>query len=258
MMVAGLGGIGLSGLILRGGWHMLSLEGLRPALLAGILGQPIGLWALIVLSRRDVKAAFATGGSAAVSPTGGTQRPAPRAGRDWVTLTREQVESDALPDVCMVCGQPARERTNKTFDYSPDWAAWLLMAGFIPGVLALMLTSKSMRVACPLCPQHRGHWSRLTWLAAAGWLLILLLGAVGYLVSFAVSVPHRDGSNVHIAGLVIGAVVGVVLWLVPVVYLATTRVSVKRISDEAITLENVAPLFAKAAGRVHDPPHAAR
>jgi hypothetical protein len=115
-----------------------------------------------------------------------------------------------------------------------------------------------MRVACPLCPQHRGHWSRLTWLAAAGWLLILLLGAVGYFVSFAVSVPHRDGSNVHIAGLVIGAVVGVVLWLVPVVYLATTRVSVKRISDEAITLENVAPLFAKAAGRAHDPPHAAR
>jgi hypothetical protein len=225
---------------------------------AGILGQPIGLWALIVLSRRDVKAAFATGGSAAVSPTGGTQRPAPRAGRDWVTLTREQVESDALPDVCMVCGQPAHERTNKTFDYSPDWAAWLLMAGFIPGVIALMLTSKSMRVACPLCPQHRGHWSRLTWLAAAGWLLILLLGAVGYFVSFAVSVPHRDGSNVHIAGLVIGAVVGVVLWLVPVVYLATTRVSVKRISDEAITLENVAPLFAKAAGRAHDPPHAAR
>ncbi len=249
MMAAGLGVVGLSGLIVRGGWHMLSLEGLRPALLAGILAPPVGVWALIVLSRRDVKAAFASGSSSsAVLADHAEAAPVRRVGRDWVTLTRDQVESDALPDVCLVCGQPAQERVNRTFDSSPGWAALLLLAGFIPGVIALMLTSKSMRVACPLCPQHRSHWSRLTWVAGAGWLLIILLGAVGYFAGMAVSVPHRDGSTAHVAGLAIGAGIGLILWLAPVIYLASTRVGVKRITHDEITLENVAPLFAKAAG----------
>jgi predicted Ser/Thr protein kinase len=50
--------LGLAGLLMRGGWHMLAVESYRAALLASFLGQPIGLWGLFVLSRPDVKAAF--------------------------------------------------------------------------------------------------------------------------------------------------------------------------------------------------------
>ena len=52
--------LSLSGLLLRGGWHMLAVENYRAALLANFLGQPIGLWGLSVLSRPDVKSAFPT------------------------------------------------------------------------------------------------------------------------------------------------------------------------------------------------------
>ncbi len=50
--------LGVAGLIIRGGWHMLAVESYRAAFLASFLGQPIGLWGLFVLSRPDVKAAF--------------------------------------------------------------------------------------------------------------------------------------------------------------------------------------------------------
>lgn len=53
--------MGLAGLVMRGGWHMLTLESYRAAVLAGFLGQPIGIWALFVLSRPEVRAAFAVG-----------------------------------------------------------------------------------------------------------------------------------------------------------------------------------------------------
>ncbi|MBT6485962.1 MAG: serine/threonine protein kinase [Planctomycetaceae bacterium] len=49
----------LAGIVIRGGWHALSLERLRPALLASMVGQPVGMWALIELSRHEVRAAFA-------------------------------------------------------------------------------------------------------------------------------------------------------------------------------------------------------
>lgn len=50
--------LGLAGLLMCGGWHMLAVESYRTALLASFLGQPIGLWGLFVLSRPEVKLAF--------------------------------------------------------------------------------------------------------------------------------------------------------------------------------------------------------
>ena len=47
--------------LVRGGWHLLTLDNYRPALLASCLGQPVGLWGLMVLSRPGVKEAFAVG-----------------------------------------------------------------------------------------------------------------------------------------------------------------------------------------------------
>lgn len=50
--------LGLAGLLVRGGWHMLAVEGYRAAFIASFLGQPVGLWGLFVLSRPEVKTAF--------------------------------------------------------------------------------------------------------------------------------------------------------------------------------------------------------
>jgi hypothetical protein len=41
-----------------GAWNMLQMRRYRWAVAAAILGQPLGIWSLVVLTRRDVKAAF--------------------------------------------------------------------------------------------------------------------------------------------------------------------------------------------------------
>ncbi len=68
MMIAAVLIVGLAGLLMRGGWHMLAFENYRTALRACLLGPPIGLWGLIVLSRPEVKAAFTTAPQAKSEP----------------------------------------------------------------------------------------------------------------------------------------------------------------------------------------------
>lgn len=166
-------------------------------------------------------------------------------GCDWVTLTRTQIERDEIPNVCMVCGRPARERINKTFEHTSDWAALLALIGFIaaffPGLIILALTSRTMRVSCPVCPSHRGHWSRLVWVASTGWLLPVLLAALGFWIASAAST--RPGAS--IAGAVGGLAVGLILYLIPVIYLASTRVSVESMTKDEIRLRRVSSAFAR-------------
>ncbi|HUG17436.1 MAG TPA: ankyrin repeat domain-containing protein, partial [Planctomycetaceae bacterium] len=66
MVVGSLCLLGLCGLLIRGGWHMVALEKYNAALLASFLGQPVGLWGLMVLGRPEVKSAFAAGPSPGV------------------------------------------------------------------------------------------------------------------------------------------------------------------------------------------------
>jgi len=168
-------------------------------------------------------------------------------GADWVTLTRNQAESGRLPDVCMVCGKPTRDRVGKTFEYTPDWTALLLLVGIIPGLIAMMILSKKMRVACPVCADHRNHWTRLVWVASTGLLLPILCGLIGYLVALTLNINDEDSQW---AGGVIGALVGFVVYLIPVIYMSCTRVKVELITDHEIRLRRVSSRFANAvAGR---------
>jgi hypothetical protein len=176
-------------------------------------------------------------------------RPA-RRGRDWVTISRDRADNDELPDICMVCGAPAPERVNRTFHHAPEWAGLLLLAGLIPGAVALAFTSRTMRVACPVCARHRTHWSRLEWLNLLGGLIPLLLGAIGYGIGMLLRVPHREGTvEGHWIGLAVGAGIGFIVWIAPIIYLTMTRIGAKNITLHAITFQGVAPEFARAAAR---------
>jgi hypothetical protein len=221
------------------GWaYAASILAMLPWSLAVVVGLPVGIWAFRLLRRQDVRDAF-------LAQAIERERARPlvrRGGRDWVTLTREQAEDDDLPDVCIVCGAPTRERLSKNFEYTPDWAGILCLFGLFPGLIAIALTQKSMRMACPVCPSDRGHWSRLVWVSSTGWVFTVPLAGIGYLIA-----ELLGGRNeALLAGALVGAGIGLVLWLVPVIYLSSTRVSAKSISDGRITLQRVSPAFAKA------------
>lgn len=162
---------------------------------------------------------------------------------DWITLTKQQVEEDTLPPVCMVCGGPATCRVNKTFEYTPEWVAYLYFAGILPGVIAQYFLEKEMRVACPFCRGHQNHWRKLIWIASIGWLLALLLAGLGY---GAGSLIGSTSDRALYIGAGVGSSLGLITWLVVVSYLASTRIKATKITNDEITLQRLADGFVRA------------
>ena len=164
---------------------------------------------------------------------------------DWVTLTRRQVEHDALPRVCMVCGATATCVVNESFAHTPDWVTWLYFAGFFPGMIADHFFTKKMRVPCQFCAKHRNHWQIVAWFGGLGWLLgPVLLGGGGYLL-IAVLTSWTSVAAFIVLGVAAG--VGAIVWLSILIYLCNTRISATKVTDDDITLQGVSDAFAKAA-----------
>ena len=168
-------------------------------------------------------------------------------GRSDVTLTLQQVASDVLPDVCVVCGRPTPRRLSREFQYTADWASAVivvLMLLFFPlGIAAAVLLTKKVRATLPVCAHDVRHWSRMEWFAGLGWTMILIGVAVAFwLVDFHV------GNNVP---LFVGCVLaGIGLYLIPLIYLGSTRVSATRITDTDMTFKRVSVGFARAVARL--------
>jgi hypothetical protein len=164
---------------------------------------------------------------------------------DWVTVTRQQIEHDALPPVCMECGQPATCRVSETFSHTPEWVGWLYWAGFIPGLIAHHFLTQEMRVACPFCERHRNHWRRMYWLAGLGWLVGPLLGAgLGFGIGAAFWFLGEAGPFIALG---VGAGLGLIVWLVLLIRIATSRIDASKITVDEITFQGVHDTFAKAA-----------
>jgi len=165
---------------------------------------------------------------------------------DWITFTKQQVDDDALPSVCMVCGVEATDRVNKTFSHSPEWVEHLYWVGGVPGVIAESFFTTKMRVACPLCPDHLNHWRKLVLVASTGWLVSLPPAGIGYLVG---TWFFSGSATAPYVGLGTGAAIGLIPWLAVVIRLATTRVKATNITADEITFQRVADVFVRAAKR---------
>ena len=162
---------------------------------------------------------------------------------DWVTITKQHVEADALPPVCMACGGPADCRISRTFSFSPEWVQYLYLVFILPGAIAEYLLKKEMRVACPLCNEHKNHWSKLVWIASIGWLFVPALAGLGYLVGSMIDSSLQGPS---IIGLALGGGLSLIAWLGVVIYLANTRIHATKITDDDITFQRVADGFVRA------------
>jgi hypothetical protein len=113
---------------------------------------------------------------------------------DWLTLTRSDIERDALPPVCAHCGAAATGRHNRTFSWHPAWVGWLYWIGYLPGAVAASFVRKQMRVSLPVCQRHSppSPFNALT--LALGWLLLpaVLGGAAAGTVWLWMQAPGPD------------------------------------------------------------------
>jgi serine/threonine protein kinase len=165
--------------------------------------------------------------------------------RDWVTLTRQQVESDALPPVCMACGAPATDYVNRTFSCTPEWVSPHSFATFL-GAIVASLGTKEMRVACPVCPRHRNLWRKNLWVIGSGLLILPLLAGLYFLVAMTKDTRHPT-SFVNVLGFVISVGLEGIGGLGLVAYLLCTPIRAIKITDQEITLQGVAAGFVRAA-----------
>ncbi len=163
---------------------------------------------------------------------------------DWITFSKREIESDALPQICVECGEPASCRVSKTFDHAPEWAALLLLVGIFPGVIALALLQREMRVSCPLCETHRRKWQTTPFSLRFGWPVIPVGAGLGWVGSLFSNSPEA-----RVAGPLIGAGIFAAAWgiWVGVDSAARSHVKAKRVTSDEISLEGLAAEFVKAA-----------
>jgi hypothetical protein len=159
-----------------------------------------------------------------------------------VRIDFEDLDADALPDMCMQCAAPATTHVGKTFAYTPPWAQML-------GILSLAFM-KRRSVNVPMCDQHKNHWLWRGLIAGLGILGVLLL-IVGGMVMLGVSSSGPTGNPsgpLMVFGviMIVLAGVGFLAWLVTGIVLSLSQIRAIEITDYSITLKSVHYDFVRA------------
>ncbi|MGB4708416.1 MAG: protein kinase [Fuerstiella sp.] len=163
-----------------------------------------------------------------------------------VVLDLEQVTSDQLPNVCVVCGKETRRRVCKEFNHTselPGVIIVIFMILFFPiGILCAVLMTKKVLATLPVCVNDRNHWSKLGWFAGLGWLIILVGVFAGLWLG------NFFGHGNDNPGLLVGFILtSIAAYVIPLVYLASSRVTATNITATTITLKRVSIPFSRAA-----------
>ena len=166
-------------------------------------------------------------------------------GDSYVEIPQHLIETQQLPNICMVCGRPTTRRQSHEFSYTSDLSGGIivvLMIFFFPaGILAAIMLTKKVRVSCPVCVAHKNHWSCLAWFAGLGWMLIPIGVFAGLYLGGFLYKGQRDPWI-----LLPCILAGVAAYVVPLVWLGVTRVSASEISEHALVLKRVSAAFANS------------
>jgi hypothetical protein len=156
----------------------------------------------------------------------------------------------ALPDMCACCGEPSAVIKTRNMSWFPPWVSFLILAGWLPYLILVLVLTKRATVQVPLCEQHQGHWFNrylLTWVS----FLIMLMVAIGMVAAAASLQPRGREEFVGFAAL--GALLLFILWIVMVIVVWNTVICPKEITDHEIVLQGVSEAFVDAVeeGRDH-------
>jgi hypothetical protein len=163
-----------------------------------------------------------------------------------ITLWTSETDRESLPDICIVCGQPAISFVKKSFAWHPPWIAVLVLVGLLPYILVAIALTKYMTVDAPVCGGHRGYWWKrqlLSWLPPP-LLLIAGLGAV-------LAVGDAKPGEANMAGFVCVGTAGLFFtWLTFALVIQSKMVRPAEITERSITLKSVHREFAAAINEI--------
>lgn len=151
-----------------------------------------------------------------------------------VRLSSDEVHD--LPDVCMKCGQPATETVSKTFSWTPSWAGMF-------GAIGAAMFTKRMTVSAPMCAAHKSHWSMRTIVLLLGFLGVVVLAGVGFLIGMNLDRGNGDAIMGPVCAL---SMLGLIPWVIVALVLQYTSVRPQQITDSEIQLTGVSRQFVDA------------
>lgn len=160
-----------------------------------------------------------------------------------IRLHLREADGD-LPDVCMLCAEPATAVRTKNMQWCPPWVGVLLLAGLLPYVIVALILTKRARVQGPFCDEHKGHWLNRT-LMIWGSLVLVGLIELGVLVIFVATTGNNDQSP--IGGFAcLGGMLLLLAWVIFIIILQNTAIRPREITDKEIVLKGVSDGFVEA------------
>jgi hypothetical protein len=168
-----------------------------------------------------------------------------------VRLQWFEVKRERLPPACMVCGGPAATYKCKRFAWHPPWVYALILVGLIPFAIVALCLTKRMTVWAPLCQEHRSHWLWRMWVVLGGFLGVVAVGMLAFILIAATDQRGRAGRTSDLlAGLAcIGTLFLLVVRLAVTISVQLTAIRPTEITDRRITLTGVSEAFLDALDR---------
>ena len=152
-----------------------------------------------------------------------------------VTLSRYECNRDLFPDVCAVCGAPAKNRVRMTYSWHPPWSALLIVGP------ALM--TRRMSVRLPLCDRHLRNRRRRRVAIVVTLLAILAFGAL----SVVYTIVRPDGPDEDVSGSLLGISTTLIFaWIIGATVAQLNDIEPAEITDRSLTLRKVSGLFVMA------------
>jgi hypothetical protein len=162
-----------------------------------------------------------------------------------VRVWRQDLQPGRLPPVCHATGEPTQGLMSYSFATSPGWTCLLILLGFVPFLIALLLTTKRARGVLPLIPErHLG-----VRIFRYGWALPLGVGLLVVVIGAALGDP--SGAIVAWVGFLL--LLASLLWLLCRNWVGV-RGKVEEIlgmPDAIVTLGPVHPNFAAAVNDMY-------
>ncbi len=178
---------------------------------------------------------------------------------DWITLTREEIEADALPPVCMECGTDGPVRVNRTFRHtSPLFVPLVdlgaLLVGLLPaalfGLSSHRIFTRHVRISCPFCERHAEHWDR-PWASAlkVGAAAGLIVGLIAWAMAFYGGAGAGERELLAVGA---AAVAGLLTGTLTALISGSQVIEATELTARGVTLQHVSPRFVEAMQRVRE------
>jgi hypothetical protein len=156
-----------------------------------------------------------------------------------IRIYRSEASGEQFPRLCMKCGRRAEVDVPQTFSWMPSWVMILILLGWLPWLVVMLITRKTMRIVAPMCRDHAGHWrvrKAYVWLGLLFWI-----GYAVALVALGDALPEGAQGPAILAGIF-----GGLAWLVSAAVVMNGAIKAAEIREKSADLVNVNRDFADA------------